>query len=246
MSVIQIRGLPLGDGVPKIAVPLTAKNSEELLCQAAQAEAADLLEWRADHYASCRSNDILPALARLREAVGEKPLLFTLRSAGEGGEAALADEEYAALCRAVIAQGAADAVDIEWSRGALAGNLVTDARRAGLRTIVSSHDFSATPSEDEMLHRLAAMKALGADLPKLAVWPQSEADVLALLKICETFAHQEDGSPLIAIAMGGLGRVSRVAAGLFGSALTFGAAGASSAPGQIDATQLRQMLELLY
>ncbi|MGG6124918.1 type I 3-dehydroquinate dehydratase, partial [Pantoea allii] len=39
--------------------------------------------------------------------------------------------------------------------------------------------------------------------------------------------------------------VSRVTGRLFGSAMTFGTLGQSSAPGQIAVTQLREMMETL-
>lgn len=243
MSNLQINGLLLGSGAPTIAVSLTETSRDGLVRQARAAKAADLLEWRADYFPSARPEDILPALAFLRQHAG-KPVLFTFRSAAEGGEKPLDDDAYGQLYRAVIAQGAAGAVDIELSRGqALCRELAGQARQAGLCAVLSSHDFTATPPKEEMLRRLAEMRGLGADLPKIAVWPQSEADVLALLEACHI---SRQSGPLVAIAMGGLGRVSRVAAGLFGSALTFCAAGACSAPGQIDAAQMRQMLDMLY
>ena len=42
--------------------------------------------------------------------------------------------------------------------------------------------------------------------------------------------------------MGKIGAVSRLAGSTFGSAVTFGAAQKTSAPGQIDANELRKVL----
>ena len=53
-------------------------------------------------------------------------------------------------------------------------------------------------------------------------------------------------APLIAISMGPLGAITRVGGELFGSCLTFGAVGQTSAPGQMDARALRGALTLLH
>ncbi|MBQ9648774.1 MAG: type I 3-dehydroquinate dehydratase, partial [Oscillospiraceae bacterium] len=49
---VTVRGVALGAGRPKIAVPLIARTRGELLAQAAELTAlpADLAEWRADFY----------------------------------------------------------------------------------------------------------------------------------------------------------------------------------------------------
>ncbi|MCI9021410.1 MAG: type I 3-dehydroquinate dehydratase, partial [Eubacterium sp.] len=46
--------------------------------------------------------------------------------------------------------------------------------------------------------------------------------------------------------MAGMGVISRLCGEVFGSALTFGAAGRASAPGQIDVQDLAQVLSLLH
>ena len=96
-----------------------------------------------------------------------------------------------------------------------------------------------------MLAHLRRAQALGADIPKLAVMPRSDADVLALLSA--SVAWREDGAdrPFITIAMGPRGVVSRVACALTGSCMTFGAAGQTSAPGQLPAQELRAILDAM-
>ena len=85
------------------------------------------------------------------------------------------------------------------------------------------------------------MKALGADLPKLAVMPQSPADVLAVLEA--TYEASAQIGPVITMAMGDLGKLSRVSGGLTGSCLTFGAGSSASAHGQLNAEDLRAILQ---
>ena len=48
------------------------------------------------------------------------------------------------------------------------------------------------------------------------------------------------------MSMAGTGLISRISGEAFGSALTFGTAGKASAPGQMDAKELRQVLTLLH
>ncbi len=52
--------------------------------------------------------------------------------------------------------------------------------------------------------------------------------------------------PIITMSMAGLGVVSRLAGGVFGSALTFGAAKAASAPGQVPVEKLAQVLQVMH
>ena len=71
--------------------------------------------------------------------------------------------------------------------------------------------------------------------------PQNPADVLTLLSATHQ-ANEKLGLPLITMAMGDLGKVTRIAGAVFGSALTFGTVGTASAPGQLSIADLRQAL----
>ena len=123
--------------------------------------------------------------------------------------------------------------------------LVRTAHENGVPVIVSNHDFKKTPPKEELLDRLENMQELGADILKIAVMPESTEDLLTLL------AATEDGGrylkqPIVSMSMGGKGILSRVAGESFGSAITFGTAGAASAPGQLPAEELKEILEGLH
>ena len=49
---LQVKNLIIGEGIPKICVPITGVSKKEILTQAKQAFEAgpDLVEWRADFY----------------------------------------------------------------------------------------------------------------------------------------------------------------------------------------------------
>jgi 3-dehydroquinate dehydratase-1 len=52
--------------------------------------------------------------------------------------------------------------------------------------------------------------------------------------------------PVVTMSMSPLGAVSRLVGEAFGSALTFGSAGPSSAPGQLPANELQTALDILH
>ena len=165
-----------------------------------------------------------------------------------GSMAELSDTAYLQLNHLAIASGLIDLIDVELSRGeAVVQTLIREAHAAGspVAVICSSHDFHRTPSEAEMTERLLQMALLGADLPKLAVMPHSERDVLTLLSVTQTVSEQLQ-KPVITMSMGALGAVSRVAGGAFGSALTFASTGVASAPGQMQLEDLKVSLKMLY
>ena len=76
--------------------------------------------------------------------------------------------------------------------------------------------------------------------------PQNKKDVLTLLAATEEMVNNYADRPIITMSMAGTGVVSRMCGEVFGSALTFGAAGKVSAPGQIDVEELRTVLGIIH
>jgi 3-dehydroquinate dehydratase-1 len=256
---LEARGRRLGDGrVPAVCVPLVADGEADLLAELAAVlpSGPDVIEWRVDHYLAARppaaadpsatQAAVLGLLSRLRGIAGDVPLIFTLRSAAEGGRQTGFDAQGAGnLLAAVADTGIADYIDLELAApSGVRARVFAAARRSGARVIVSAHDFTATPSADEIFDTLAAAAAAGADVAKIAVMPQSVDDVLALLS-ATTRAHRELDLPLITMAMGPLGVATRVFGGLFGSALSFAAGRQASAPCQLPVAELQAALELV-
>ena len=123
--------------------------------------------------------------------------------------------------------------------------LVEEAHRHHTAVIGSSHDFSGTPKKEAIIMRLCRMQELEADIAKMAVMPKSARDVLTLLDATLAMKELHDETPVVTMAMGKLGLVSRLAGETFGSAITFGTAGGASAPGQIPSDALKEVLGLL-
>ena len=152
-----------------------------------------------------------------------------------------------ALNQWIAKTGLVDLVDIEAFTGDEAVKKVIDTAHAcSVKVVVSNHDFDKTPSKEELVSRLRKMQNLGADIPKIAVMPQNKKDVLTLLAATEEMATEYADRPIITMSMAGTGVISRLCGEVFGSALTFGAAGKASAPGQMGVEDLKTVLVLLH
>ena len=90
------------------------------------------------------------------------------------------------------------------------------------------------------------MQDMGADIPKIAVMPQNKADVLTLLAATEEMYRCYADRPLITMSMSATGVITRLCGEVFGSAMTFGAVGQVSAPGQIPVEKLNSALEIIH
>ena len=105
--------------------------------------------------------------------------------------------------------------------------------------------LSSSPPKAELVSRMVAMQQAGADLPKLAVMPQSRADVLELLAATAEMTDHHPETPVITMSMGALGAVSRLCGEAFGSAMTFANPGTASAPGQVGLDVVNAVLDSL-
>ena len=176
-----------------------------------------------------------------------QPIVFTFRSAKEGGEKEVSTAYYVELNQAIAATGQVDIVDAELFTGdAEVKAIIEEAHKHNVYVIISNHDFDKTPSKEEIVSRLRKAQELGGDIPKLAAMPRSVSDVLMLMDATHTMKEEYADRPIITMSMAGKGVISRIAGELFGSALTFGAAKKASAPGQVPVEELRSVLNTLH
>lgn len=170
---IEVRGVKIGAGIPKICVPVVGTTEAEIKAAAEAAEAVkpDVVEWRADWFLDVEDEDkVCAVLKELRKILGEIPLLFTFRTKGEGGERALDKEAYVRLNQRAAESGLVDLIDAELFTGEdTLKELVVCAHAAGVKVIASNHDFKKTPEQEVITERLLRMKALGADIPKIEI-----------------------------------------------------------------------------
>ncbi len=238
----------IGEGLPKICVPIFAATDEEILMQAEYIRQAgpDLVEWRADRYVDvCDTEKMGALLEKLAEVLGSMPLLLTIRSRREGGDIDLEPADYERILLWAAARPEIDLIDVE---GLMPGTdtelLIRDIHGLGKSVISSCHFFDRTPKKQEMERILDKLERTGGDILKLAVMPEKSRDVLKLMDVT---AEKNDRTPcpLITMAMGDIGRISRISGRLTGSCVTFATVGQSSAPGQIPLVELRNILNLI-
>lgn len=247
---IWVRGAPLGNGVDAaVCLPLLRAELGALETDLRELVALrpDIIEWRADYFDGRESTDsIFSAATRLRAVAGAMPLIFTLRSADEGGaQGSLQPTEAMAQLEQVARSQMFEFIDVELSLPSSGVKQIIDtAHASGAQVILSSHYFQSVPSEVEMMSVLSRAASMGADVAKLAVMPESASDVARIIAVTAR-AHRELTLPLITMAMGPLGVVTRVFGSTFGSALTFAVGAQHSAPGQLSIKTLREIFHAL-
>ena len=250
MNPVVVRNVKIGEGIPKICVPIVGVTKEDIINEAKTFEdiPVDVVEWRVDWFEHVYETEkVKEVLVELRAALKETPLLFTFRTSKEGGEKAIEPEAYAALNKAVAETGNVDLVDVEAFTGdEIVKDIIQAAHKAGVKVVASNHDFDKTPEQADIVGRLCKMQELGADIPKIAVMPRSKKDVITLLAATEEMTREHADRPIITMSMAGTGVVSRLCGEVFGSALTFGAAKKASAPGQVGVHDLETVLNLLH
>lgn len=249
-KTISVRGVTIGEGVPKICVPMVGETLPQLIEEAKLLNTLDLdvVEWRADFFDHVEVIEkVKEGLKEIRSILTDTPLVFTFRSAREGGEKEISTACYIDLNKEIAETGQVDFIDVElFNSEKDVKSLIEAAHKHDVFVILSNHDFEKTPPKEEIVSRLRKAQELGGDLPKIAVMPANTRDVLTLLEATNTMAEQYADRPIITMSMAGPGVISRLAGEVFGSALTFGAAKKASAPGQIAATELRNVLSLLH
>ena len=250
MNTIKVRDIEIGAGAPKIIVPIVGVTKEDILNEAKTFDSipVDVVEWRVDWFEHVFEFDkVEDVLKDLRNVLGNIPLLLTFRTKKEGGEKAIDTKDYKELNLRAAKTGYVDFIDVEIFTGDdVVREIIDGAHAAGVKVIASNHDFFKTPAKSDIIYRLRKMQDMGADIPKIAVMPQSRRDVLTLLCATEEMVTDYTDRPIITMSMAGTGVISRLCGEVFGSSMTFGAAKKASAPGQMGVNDLNTVLDLLH
>ena len=249
-NTLKIRSVEIGTNQPKIVVPIAENKFGEILKKAEylRYRQIDIVEWRADFYEDVFDTGLtLKLLSLLRTTLEDIPLLFTFRTKNEGGEKEISMEGYTRLNIAVAQSAKVDLIDLEmFSSDDIVVENINAIHGAGVFVIGSNHNFQATPPKDELVSRLYKMQDMGADIIKIAVMPSTMSDVLTLLAAANEMYEVYADRPIVAISMSSKGVISRLAGEAFGSAMTFGTVGKTSAPGQIQVEDLAQVLDIFH
>lgn len=254
LSIPQAKQLlPHGTQRPAVIVPLISTDTKELLAKAqkiGKSGLADIIEWRVDHLfpetSSYLGDDLIRSIGQLGREIGNKsglPILATVRTWEQGGNAALPATLYAAVLKALSENCAG--IDVELTAAVTVRDaVVRHAREQNCLVVMSYHDFQLQPGRAEIMNILGRMRYAGADVLKVAFTPNTAAELAELFHLTADAANRDWA--LIVVAMGPLGVLSRVGGGVFGSGATFAAwQGQVSAHGQIDAKALREIWDRL-
>jgi len=199
---------------------------------------ADVIEIRLDRLAKPL---IKPFAGNFR-----KPVLFTNRPVWEGGGFEGPEGERVALLLEAIKSDCA-LVDLELKTAPELRAEVLDALLKHDQTgmIISWHDFTSTPSSEELEEILQQQMESGAHIGKIVTTANDYRDTLRVLNL--QIIAAENNFPLIAFCMGSIGMISRVATLKLGGFMTYGApdGGEETAPGQLPVSLLREMIERL-
>lgn len=234
-SWVEVRGVRIGEGIPKICVPIVGTTRDEILAAAKSFESVkkDVVEWRADWFNGVFDfAQVEAVMTELRQVLGNTPVLFILPDRQRGRRKAIEPAAYAELNKRAAATGLIDLVDVEAFTGdEVVRDIIESAHESGVVVVASNHDFEKTPEKDEIVRRLRKMQELGADIPKIAVMPQSRKDVLTLLSATEEMASKYADRPIITMSMSATGLISRLCGECFGSGTDLRGSGKSVSTG---------------
>ena len=151
------------------------------------------------------------------------------------------EDERLAILLAAVAAGAAY-VDIEVDAPRASREAVLAAARGkGCRVIVSYHNFTETPLKHHLLQVIEECFDLGADIAKIICRVQNSQDCVRMLSLYESRKN------VIALGMGPLGVITRIAAPFLGAPLTYAslAPGKETAEGQPDLKTLEAVMKFV-
>ncbi|WP_270249552.1 type I 3-dehydroquinate dehydratase [Lactococcus lactis] len=220
----------------KIVVPIMLTELAELeKVSVSDYQTADIVEWRADFLSA---DEILEMAPKFFDKFKESKILFTLRTVREGGNIQVSEKKYLQILQEILTYNPAY-IDVEFFTHGPSFAALKDFRD---KMVLSYHNFDEVPSD--LTNRLIKMHEEGTAFVKVAVMPERECDVLDLLQITRDMTL-EYGDHFISMAMGDLGRLSRISGYLTGSCWTFASLENSSAPGQISLKETEYILDIL-
>ena len=142
MNTVKVRNIEIGSGVPKICVPIVGVTKDEIIAEAKTFDSipVDVVEWRVDWFEDVFDTDkVLDVAKDLQTILKDTPILFTFRTAKEGGEKAISSEDYKALNMAVAKSGYVDLIDVEAFTGEeIVKSMIREAHSYGVKVVYHS------------------------------------------------------------------------------------------------------------
>ena len=221
-----------------ICVPITETDVNGFLTMIHEAEKiADAIELRLDYLPAESLPQLLAELSS-RVARVSKPLICTFRPREQGGKRDLTLQDRRDFWRGLPSQIVNSIVyaDFEFD---LVESFANERPPAPWEQVICSwHDFAETPYD--LIARYELMAGAPAAVVKIATQANRIGDCLRIFELIE---HAKGKKPVIALAMGLPGLMTRVLAPARGAILTFGSLrrGSESAAGQPTVAELRDL-----
>ncbi len=244
MNTLQIKNITFNKGIPKVCIPIMPATLAEAihLLPSLHASTFDVLEVRMDYF----NESITTLLETLQNALPDCVLLATFRSAKEGGEKEISEEDYMHLLIEICERKLADIIDIEYMSGKdVLNTVIACAKDNGLKTLISYHNFQRTMSKEGIVNRFEQMENFDADILKIAMMPRSPEDILNLILATRDMSENTE-KVLVSMSMGEFGQITRIIGEHFHSAMTFASHEKESAPGQIPLPLLQDALQAIH
>jgi 3-dehydroquinate dehydratase-1 len=225
-----------------VCVPITEANVEDALASIKKAKesGADLVELRLDYIGElddAKIGDLIDSI--------EIPKIVTLRTEKDGGYWKGEENDRINLILTCLSFGAeyvdiSDSTDIGWRYEISKACKDNDAKM-----IISHHNFEKTPPKQEMMDIIKNEFAAGANIAKIATMPKTIEDVANVLSVIEEYKLK--GKDVIGVAMGNLGKMSRIMGPQVGSFVTYASLekGKESAAGQLTVKDTKTILKIL-
>ena len=157
MKICKVKNITIGEGMPKVCVPVINRNHQDIIAELMRLEKLDidLIELRIDYFADLLNDQELISLFNEIASLSlTKGIILTYRSEKEGGNGQLSIQEYIELYKLAVSSNAFDIYDVELSSGTNAIITLTSLiHQAGKKVLMSMHDFKRTPSIDTMMEK---------------------------------------------------------------------------------------------
>lgn len=249
----------------KICIPIVSSNIDEV-CEKIKisAQKADIIEiWLGEFFPQLGiepvkmsdasfseiSGKILEKIFSAQEEAGNIPLLINVKDEAEKGKFSGTDEQKIFLLQECAKLGAQYIdIDFEFNPELLAELKQTidsenSKRKNSEKTqlILSAHFFEGTPTFPSLKNRVQRMQNSGADIVKIASMPESQKDLITILRFSENMKRKN--IPFIAMSMAQMGKISRLLTPLLGGEMMFAplTKEEASAPGQICRDELLEL-----
>jgi 3-dehydroquinate dehydratase-1 len=169
------------------------------------------------------------------------PLIITARDPREGGTNNLSAPRRRALLLEFLPR--ANYVDVELRSARALQSVLGAAARHKIATIISFHDFEATPSAARLDEIADRARSLGAAIVKVATRTDTPTQLDRLL---DFFDRQRRAADVVAMGIGRLGRASRLELLKRGCRLNYAHLGSLAASGQLSVPELRRVRRSLF